>query len=340
MTRFVVPEASEATSPPEWRGFDRDDVRLLVATPSRRALTRFRDLPRWLEPGDLLVVNTSGTLPAAVDGQYRGRTLPVHIAGELEDGDWVVELRRPDGMGWQDDAAPGEHVQLPGGVLLKLTWPYPDMNALKSRLWRASTTPEMRRIDYLCAYGRPITYGYVTENFPLSAYQTVYATEPGSAEMPSAGRPFTHEILVRLMARGVTVAPVLLHSGVSSPEAHEPPIPEQYAVPESTARLAAMTRANGHRVIAVGTTVVRALESAVVDGVARPAQGWTDLILGPHRPAHVVSGLITGLHDPDSSHLQLLEAVAGKELVDAAYTAAVEHRMLWHEFGDSMVLLP
>ena len=336
-TRFAVPESAEATAPPEWRGFERDDVRLLVATRSGRHLTRFRDLPAWLAPGDLLVVNTSATLPAAVDGQYRDGTLPVHVALELDNGDWVVELREPDGTGWRSGVAPGEHVRLPGEVLLKLIAPYPDADAAESRLWRATTAPAVSRTEYLRSYGRPITYGYMGGAFPLAAYQTVYATEPGSAEMPSAGRPFTAELLVRLMARGVIVAPVVLHAGVSSPEVHEPPTPEPFIVPDATARLVALARAGGRRVIAVGTTVVRALESA---GHERGTSGWTDLVLGPDRPARVVSGLITGLHDPQASHLSLLDAVAGKELVDAAYADAVEHRLLWHEFGDSMVLLP
>ncbi|TMC46937.1 MAG: S-adenosylmethionine:tRNA ribosyltransferase-isomerase, partial [Chloroflexi bacterium] len=177
--------------------------------------------------------------------------------------------------------------------------------------------------------------------YPLSDHQTVYATEPGSAEMASAGRPFTAPLLVRLVARGVAVAPIVLHAGVSSPELHEPPLPERFAVPASTARLVEATAATGRRVVAVGTTVVRALETvAGVDGRVRPARGWTDLVLGPDRPARVVTGLVTGLHAPEASHLLLLEAVAGAGLVGAAYRAAIERGYLWHEFGDSTLFLP
>jgi S-adenosylmethionine:tRNA ribosyltransferase-isomerase len=169
----------------------------------------------------------------------------------------------------------------------------------------------------------------------------VYATEPGSAEMASAGRPFSAAVLVRLMARGIPVVPIVLHAGLSSPELHEPPTPERFAVPEVTARLVTSTRAAGGRVIAVGTTVVRALESATgADGVTHPARGWTDLVLGPDRPVRAVTGVVSGLHAPEASHLLLLDAVAGPALVDAAYREAVAERYLWHEFGDSTLLLP
>ena len=190
-------------------------------------------------------------------------------------------------------------------------------------------------------HGQPIRYGYVHGSFPLAAYQNVYATEPGSAEMASAGRPLTERLIVALVARGIPVLPVVLHTGVSSPELHEPPYPERYAVPEVTARLVTTTRRAGGRVVAVGTTVTRALETATDDdGVVRPRSGWTDLVLGPDRPARTVTGLLTGLHAPEASHLQLLEAVAGRALVDEAYRAAVAEHYLWHEFGDAMLFLP
>ena len=139
--------------------------------------------------------------------------------------------------------------------------------------------------------------------------------------MASAGRPFTERLLVRLMARGIPVAPLVLHTGVSSPELHEPPYPEQFAVPAATARLVTEHAAGGRRVVAVGTTVTRALETATDDdGVVRPRRGL-DRPRARARtgPARAVTGLITGLHAPEASHLQLLEAVAGADLVDAAY---------------------
>ena len=212
---------------------------------------------------------------------------------------------------------------------------------VSERLWRARPLQPVDRIDYLSRFGRPVSYDYLERRFPLADYQNVFATTAGSAEMASAGRPFTAELLVQLMAAGVTVAPLTLHCGVSSPELHEPPMPEPYDVPVDTARLINSAVWAGRRIIAVGTTVVRALETmSAGNGTVRPGNGWTDLILGPDRPAQVVTGLFTGLHMPEASHLLLLEAVAGPELVQQAYEAVVPEGYLWHEFGDSMLFLP
>ena len=340
-TTFALPPEAEASSPPEWRGLARDEVRLMAVTPSGIAHARFRELPGLLEPGDLVVVNTSATLPARVEARRAdGALVPLHVSTQLDDGDWVVELRRPDNAGPDLGAEPGTALALPGGVRLRLLEGHPDPRR-PARLWRARPAPSVPIAVYLPAHGRPIGYGYLAGDFPLAARQNVWATEPGSAEMASAGRPFSAEVVVRLVARGVVVAPLVLHTGVSSPELHEPPYPERFAVPETTARLVESTRAAGGRVVAVGTTVTRALETATgEDGVVRAAGGWTSLVLGPDRPARVVSGLVTGLHAPEASHLQLLEAVAGPSLVARAYEAAVAERYLWHEFGDSMLFLP
>ena len=337
---FAVPRDAHATAPPEATGLARDEVRLMAVCPGGIRHARFRDLPELLEPGDLVVVNTSGTLPARLQAvRADGRTTPVHVSTALDDGSWVVEVRRPDDTGPDRGVEPGTVVDLPGGVRLTLLAGHP--GGRPSRLWRARTEPATALDSYLLRHGEPIRYGYLARAFPLADYQTVYATEPGSAEMPSAGRPFTERIVTRLAARGIPVVPLVLHTGVSSPEAHEPPYPERFRVPEVTARLVTSTRHAGRRVVAVGTTVTRALETATgEDGTTRPAGGWTDLVLGPDRPARAVTGLITGLHEPGASHLRLLEAVAGLELVDAAYREAVAERYLWHEFGDSMLFLP
>ncbi|MGH3648100.1 MAG: S-adenosylmethionine:tRNA ribosyltransferase-isomerase, partial [Micromonosporaceae bacterium] len=192
---------------------------------------------------------------------------------------------------------------------------------------------------HLARYGRPIRYGYVADAWPLEAYQTVFATEPGSAEMPSAGRPFTPELVTRLAAAGIVIAPVTLHTGVSSQEAGEPPLPERFRVPAATAHLVNWTREQGRRVVAVGTTVTRALESAVrPDGTVAAAHGWTEHVISPEQPVRVVDSLLTGLHAPDASHLLMLEAIAGAETVQRAYDAALRHRYLWHEFGDLSLL--
>jgi len=338
--RFNLPPDSEADAPPEARGVARDGVRLLTATPDGIEHHVFRDLPDVLTPGDLVVVNTSATLPAALQvTRGDGTAGLLHVSGALDDGDWVVEMRRADNTGPATDVTTAERVSLPGRIGLQIESPYPDSAVSSSRLWRARPTPYRPTVDYLTKHGRPIRYGYVRKPWPLEYLQNVYADTPGSAEMPSAGRPFTHELLGRLMSRGVTFAPLVLHTGVSSPEAHEPPLPEWYSVPPSTARLVACAKAAGYRVIAVGTTVVRALESVTdADGRVHADEGWTGLVLGPERPARTVDGLITGLHPPEASHLLLLEAVVGAGLVAAAYRQAVEQRYRWHEFGDSMLL--
>jgi len=339
---FSVPEGCEATAPAERRGLARDGVRMLVAEPDRLRHLVFRDLPDVLGPGDLLVVNTSGTVPAASRGTVNGGwTAPVHVAAGLDDGSWVVEVRLPDGTGPDLSRRPGDVLDLAGGVRLVLDAAYPDPGRAPSRLWRTCPHPEQDRVAYLSRYGAPIGYSYLRSPLPLDAFQTVYAGAPGSAEMVSAGRPFTDRLLTRLVSAAVTVAPLTLHAGVSSPDRHEPPAPEPYVVPPDTARLVNSAHRAGRRVIAVGTTVARALETvADATGEVVAGQGWTDLVLDAARPARAVDGLITGLHEPQASHLLLLESVAGTALVRAAYDAAVEQRYLWHEFGDTMLFLP
>ena len=339
VARFRMPARAEATVPPEARGLARDQVRMAVVTPEATRHRIARDLPEMLRPGDLVVVNTSETLPAAVDVERRGCTWPLHVSTQLDDGSWVVELRLPDGTG-PAEPHPGEVLRLPGGVRLRVGSPDP---VNQRRLWRATPLPAVDRTAYLTEHGRPIRYPYHDGDWPLATWQNVYAAHPGSAEMPSAGRPLTSDLLVRLMSRGVPVASVVLHTGVSSQEAHEPPQPEEFTVPEVTARLVNGTVAAGRRVVAVGTTVVRALESAAPAGHVVPTSGWTSLLLGPRRRAGVVTGLLTGLHEPEATHLDLLEAVAGRHLVDRAYadvTGPASPGYLWHELGDTMLLLP
>lgn len=340
--RFTLPAGSEATAPPERRGVARDGVRLLVAGSDGIQHTVFRRLADHLRPGDVLVVNTSATIAAALDGRCaNGSRSPVHVAAGLEDGSWVVEVRQADNSGPQLHLSPGEVLELTGGLRLAVTSSFPDTRATASRLWRATTSTPTDRLTYLARHGRPVRYGYVEEPWPLSDLQNVYAHQPGSAEMASAGRPVSRELLVELMSRGVVVAPLVLHTGLSSPEGHEPPAPEPYDVPASTAQIVNLATRSGSRVVAVGTTSVRALESATDrQGRVHARRGWTDLMLGPERSARVVTALVTGLHDPEASHLLLLEAVAGRALVTAAYTEAVAERYLWHEFGDSMLLMP
>jgi S-adenosylmethionine:tRNA ribosyltransferase-isomerase len=195
--------------------------------------------------------------------------------------------------------------------------------------------------QYLDRYGFPIRYKYVRQEWPLSYYQTVFAGERGSSEMPSAGRPFTQGLVDQLKAKGVQIQPILLHTGVSSLESYEPPYEEYFRVPPETARAVNQVRLQGGRVIAVGTTVVRALETAAgEDGQVRCGEGYTSLVITPECGVKVVNGLLTGLHEPRSSHLMMLEAIAGSRHVRRTYEAALQGGYLWHEFGDLHLILP
>jgi S-adenosylmethionine:tRNA ribosyltransferase-isomerase len=340
---FTLPPALEAPSPPEARGMTRDSVRMMVARRSDASLvhSHFSELPRFLNEGDLVVLNTSGTLAAEVDGTTAdGQALQVHLSTQLPAGLWTVEVRR-DGHAVLD-AASGTIVTLHGGGQISLLAPYsPGPSGQGVRLWVAVIETSEPLPTFLARHGRPIRYGYVQGSFPISAYQNVYATEPGSAEMPSAGRPFTPEVLTRLVAKGVGVAPLLLHTGVASLEANEPPYAEYFRVSTSTAHRVNDARRSGGRVIAVGTTVVRALESVVDEhGHVHPGEGWTETVVSPDRPVRSIDGFLTGWHEPEASHLAMLEAIAGRPLLEASYRAALAEGYFWHEFGDVHLILP
>lgn len=357
LTTFAPPGNRTAPSPAEARGLRRDDVRLLVAHGEQLTHARFGDLADHLEPGDLVVVNASQTVAGEVDAVLAGDgasngDVVVHVATDLRDGTWVVEVRTAPDASWAVlDAADGQTLTLSGtgtAAVLTLLEPYPrepsSPTGSGNRLWRATYAGESALPALLDRVGRPIAYGYLDREYPIDDYRTIFGTTPGSAEMPSAARPFTPDVVTRLVSRGIAIAPILLHTGVSSQEAGEAPQPEWFEVSESTARLVNATRTGGGRIIAVGTTVTRALESAVrgVAGRAKvePGEGWTERVVTREAPPRVVDGLITGWHDPAASHLLLVEAVAGPRLTQAAYDAAVEGGYHWHEFGDSALLLP
>lgn len=300
----------------------------------------FTRLGSELRAGDVVVVNTSATLPAAVPAEGG---LLVHLSTELAEGRWVVELRRPCRAGSLPfaEASAGQRLELAGGGRLVLDDTYPPGAPAASRLRRATLQLPGGVLAYLARAGRPIRYGCADQAWPLSAYQTVFSRHSGSAEMPSAARAFTPELVTDLVVRGVVVVPVTLHTGVSSQEVGEAPYPERYRVPAPTAAVVNAARSGGGRVVAVGTTVTRALESAADPaGVVHPARGWTELVVTPQRGVRVVDGLITGWHEPEASHLQLLEAVAGGPLLERSYGAARAEGYLGHEFGDFHLILP
>lgn len=339
-----VPEGLLASVPAEERGSGRDDVRLMVSRGTEVSHHSFAELPTQLRAGDVLVVNTSRTLPSAVDGTLDGTAVVVHFSTRGDDGRWVVELRdpMPGGSTRRRPGGPaGTVVRLAGGA--RLVWEEP-LRSGEARLWWARPSvgdvPELLRCN-----GRPIRYAYTRRDQPLSAHQTVFALPSpdgaGSAEMPSAARPFTAALVAGLVSRGVQFAPVVLHTGVASTEADETPYPERFEVTAATALLVNSAKAGGGRIVAVGTTAVRALETATAeDGVVRPSAGWTDLVVTPERGVRAVDGLLTGLHEPEASHLLMLEAIAGHEALTRSYAEALQQLYLWHEFGDVHLILP
>ncbi len=345
---FHLSPELEASEPPEARGLARDEVRLMVSygSDNRMVHTQFRDLPNYLAAGDLLVINTSGTLNAAIKAtRTDGTPLELHLSTHLPADLWVVEVRQPDGTTTQPffQAVAGETLLLAAGASATLLTPFhPDQRrGGPIRLWIATLDLPGPLEDYLAQYGFPIRYKYVKQAWSSEYYQTVYATEPGSAEMPSAGRAFTPELMTRLVAKGVQVAPLILHTGVASLEKHEPPYDEFYRVPLETAQRVNATHAAGKRVIAVGTTVVRALETVTdAEGVTHPGEGWTRLVITPDRGLWAVNGMLTGLHEPEASHLAMLQALAGLEHLEITYDEALRQGYLWHEFGDLHLILP
>lgn len=341
LPNFDLPSHLEASEPPEARGLERDKVRLMVSHRDGDHIehTRFTELPDLLKAGDVLVVNTSGTMNAALPAMRKdGTPLELRLSTRLPADLWTVELRQPKGNTTVPfrEAETGEEILLPDSAKATLHTPYP----LGSRLWIASLKLPNPLEVYLDLHGAPIRYAYVHEGWPLDYYQTVYATERGSAEMPSAGRAFTTELVTNLVANGVQVAPLLLHTGVASLEDDEPPYEEFYKVPSTTARIVNNAHAAGGRVIAVGTTVVRALETVTDEsGEIHPGEGWTRLIVTPERGVKAVDAMLTGLHEPRSTHLMMLEALAGQEHLKLAYEEALREQYLWHEFGDLHLIL-
>jgi S-adenosylmethionine:tRNA ribosyltransferase-isomerase len=354
---FELPQELEAGEPPEARGLRRDEVRLMVSYLDDDSVihSRFGDLPEFLTAGDTLVVNTSGTMNAALPAERSdGSPLTVHLSTHLPANLWVVELRSSSGDEPMLDGKSGEVLSLPAGASMVLHTPYlaerRHHDAGANRLWISTLNLPVNLNEYLDRNGSPIRYRYVRESWPASYYQTVYATEMGSAEMPSAGRAFTPELITRLVANGVSVVPLILHTGVASLEDDEPPYEEFYRVPPETAAAINAARIVGRRMIAVGTTVVRALETVTDrDGSTHSGEGWTDLFITPERGIMSVDAMLTGLHEPRSTHLSMLDALvgswseyptSGREHLEVAYTEALKRGYLWHEFGDLHLILP
>jgi S-adenosylmethionine:tRNA ribosyltransferase-isomerase len=314
------------------------ETALLVARRGDGSLvhTSFDRIGEHLRPGDLLVVNNSATLPAALPARLGGEPVELRLSTLLDDGRWLVELRTAE---LRPLAPPplSARVELPGGAVAELVASY--LTSRRLAIAELRGTDPLER--YLSRHGHPIRYPHAGGERPIADYQTAFAVEPGSAEMPSAARPFTADLVAELAGRGILFAPITLHAGVSSLELGEEPYPERYRVPPTTAWLVNAVRARGGRVVAVGTTVVRAMETvAAPDGKVAGGEGYTGLVITPARGLRAVDGLLTGWHEPESSHLHLLEAAAGSELLERSYRVARGRGYVWHEFGDSHLILP
>lgn len=344
---FSVPPSREANAPSPL-GNTPQTTRMLVADRSSGRLqhARLAELPAQLNPGDVVVVNTSKVLPAALPAAASWTDelpgLRVHWSTALPGGSpdasgetvrAVIEVRRAAGATSTPfpDVGSGHELHLPAGGRATVS------HRLRtgSRLWVAQLRLPGGRDAYLERHGEPIRYGADTPRFPLRDVQTVFAQHPGSAEPPSAALAFDGRLVADLIDRGIEVLPITLHTGVASLEDHEPPYPEWFEVSTHTARRVRAAKAAGNRIVAVGTTVTRALESSVDgDGLVRPAEGWTGLVIGPRHRPQVVDGLLTGWHEPGASHLAMLEAVADHDLLAASYATAVADGYRWHAFGD------
>ena len=343
---FDRPDGLEASEPIEAHGGGRDGGRLLVSSPRGHVHARFTDLPRFLEAGDLIVVNDSATVAASVPANGEPGAFRLNVSTQFGHRLWLAEPRWTAARPGPLPLGAGDRFRTCTGDVLVIA-PYPGTD----RLWFVEGDLEVA----MARCGEPIHYGYVPNPQPLEAYQSIFSRVPGSAEMPNAARPFTTAIVEALRDKGVDIATIRLHTGVSSldvteDEVEDHPIPpERFRVSKATADAVNATRERGCRVVAIGTTVVRALESGwqpgsavggPQNGAVRPSEGFTRVVVTPARGIHAVDGMLTGFHDSGASHLAMLYAVAGVDLVREGYEEAVRERYRWHEFGDSHLLLP
>jgi S-adenosylmethionine:tRNA ribosyltransferase-isomerase len=328
-------------------------TRLLLVDPDTRAVeeAEVAQLPYLLAPEDLLVVNDAATLPASLharsrrgdeleirllEGPYHGFTRAVLFGA----GDYhtPTEFRAPP-----PQLGVGEELRVGDDLVLSIA----HVSALSARLvivrWQL---PPAQRFAALYAHGRPVQYSYIPEPLALWDVQTVFAARPWAVEMPSAARPLTSEILLRLRTLGVRVAHLTHAAGLSATGDAlldaALPLPERYEIPDGTAREVAETQQRGGRVVAVGTSVVRALEDSALQhhGQVRAGSAMAELVLEPDTPRRVVSGLLTGIHIPGESHYRLLQAFVDTATLARSVELALQRGYRAHEFGDASLILP
>jgi S-adenosylmethionine:tRNA ribosyltransferase-isomerase len=337
-------------TPATWPRPEPTAERLLRIDPRAGTLRdhRIGELPSLLRGRDLLVVNDAGTLPASLNGRRpSGEEIEVRLAAREADGSWrAVLFGSGDWRERTEDRAPPPRLA-PGDPIRFGE----DLNAVVVDVARES--PRLVRLRFggkkdalwpaLYRRGRPVQYSYLSGPLALWHVQTAYAARPWAVEMPSAGRPLTWELLLSLRERGVGLAALTHAAGLSS--TGDPgldallPLPEGFEIPAATVTAVRAARAAGGRVVAVGTTVVRALEAAADGGELRPGPGRAELRIDGRRPLSVVNGVLTGVHEPGTGHFELLRALAPEALLLEAHAHSEAAGYLTHEFGDSWLIL-
>jgi S-adenosylmethionine:tRNA ribosyltransferase-isomerase len=342
-----------------WPRDESETERLLVVDPAAESLADFavRDLPALLRSGDLLVLNDAATLPASLTGEAAdGAPIEVRLLGPAEAGTWMAAAFGAGNWRWKTEDRPAPP-PLPEGSTLTFGSRDEAAPALRATVVGVSdVSPRLVRLAFdrggdalwsaVYRSGRPVQYSYVRAPLALWHVQTAYASRPWASELPSAGRPLTWRVLLEARRRGVELAAVTHAAGLSS--TGEPaldaalPLPERFDIPAATVAAVARTRASGGRVVAVGTTVVRALEGAAEAGGGwlRPGEGRTALRVDGHFRRRVVDGVLTGIHQPGESHFDLLKAFAPEPLLRRAVAHAEREGYLAHEFGDSWLIVP
>lgn len=339
IVQFELPQTLACPLPTEERGIARDDVRLLVSQKDGASIehTHFHQLDHFLQAGDVLVVNTSATIPAAIPiTLYDGKRAMLHLGNQLNNKHWLAEIRLLSNNKthrWKGGQA-GLQIKLPASGSIELMQRFHQAGHLLD-LWEIKLNLPSSLMAYLHQHAQPIKYSNTHKPYPVSYYQTHFAQQAGSAEMPSAARGFTARLVEKLEKKGVIIAPILLHTGVSSLEINEKPYPEYMEISTASAQLINKAKVHGQRIIAVGTTAIRALESAVdKNGALQAYKGYTELYIEHDHQLQIVDGLLSGFHEPEASHLHMLQALISAQHLQKAYQAAIQEQYYWHEFGD------
>jgi S-adenosylmethionine:tRNA ribosyltransferase-isomerase len=343
---LTLPHKPGAKKTPVLRGINRDHVKLLVIDRNNARMyhSAFNHLSDFLRRGDLLIFNSSRTLPASLKtvNYNPQKNLEVRLAEHLSDDSWLVLFLYQDKNHFHSNLKPGLKIEFESGLSATIV----ERNTRNPRLWKikfSASGTELINIFY--QIGKPIHYGYISAPLPLEYFLTVFTRDPGSSEMPSAGRAFTWKMLFDLKNKGVETAFLTLHTGLNSYtdddlNAGHQIADEEYFISESTAVKIESNKAGNGRIIAVGTSVARALESAaLMKGKVIPGHAYTSLRITEGYEMKIANGLLTGFHEPEASHLDLMSAFLSPTQIKKTYEEAIERKYLWYEFGDLCLIL-